>query len=48
MSTLTEGGTEGESKGTNLKPRDFFWDSLIFYLVPVILAVDALTTVLVE
>ena len=44
-------GTEGESKGTILKPRDFFWDSFILYLVPVILglsAVDALTTVVVE
>ena len=40
---LTEGG---ESKGTILKPRDFFWDSVILYLVCVIfalLAFDALT-----
>ena len=43
---LTEGGTEEESEGTNLKSRDFFWDSVILYLVSVILAlsaVDALT-----
>ena len=51
LKQLTEGDTEGESKGTILKPRDFFWDSFILYLVPVILglsAVDALTTVVVE
>ena len=38
---LTEGGTEGDSKGTNLKSRDFFWDSVILYLVSLILALSA-------
>ena len=39
-SKLTEGG------GTEIKPREFFWDSVIIYLLSVILAlsaVDALT-----
>ena len=38
---LTEGGTEGDSKGTNLRSRDFFWDSVILYLVSLILALSA-------
>ena len=53
MSTLDKGSTDpsqlnegGGTDGEDLKPREFFWDSVILYIVSVILAlsaVDALT-----